>query len=95
MRLLVILVLLALTACCSVAFGGFVLTVDNDVFMSDHTDRNYTHGMEAMWTLMSDGKMGWDVVRESYGLRSRMYSPDDITDPNLPPPSSRPFSTTS
>lgn len=72
-------------------FGGFVLTVENDVFLKDATDHNYTHGMEAMWTQVSDGRWGYEVVRESYGLRTRMYSPDDITNPNPPPSSSHPW----
>ena len=55
---------------------GFVITEENDVFLKK--DNNYTQGLEMYVTDTSSNKEG-KLIKENWGLRSRMYTPDDIT----------------
>jgi lipid A 3-O-deacylase len=60
----------------SVAWAGFSLTVENDLFF--HTDDDYSHGTELAW--IDDARpTGGNLLRTSYGLNQLMYTPMDIT----------------
>ena len=67
---------------CSALAGGLVVTEENDLFM--RKDDNYTQGLDVSLTREVPGP-GGETVGEARGLRSRMYTPADISDPTNQP----------
>lgn len=82
--------------------GALSLVFENDLFF--HTDRDYTNGVLASYTLAPDDMPDWAVraarwlpffpqtgdVRASLSLGQNMYTPTDISLVN-PPPGVRPY----
>ena len=74
-RVLVVGMVLALMV--SSAMGsGFVITEENDFFLKK--DNNYTQGLE-MYFVDSEKNEKGELEKSSWGWRSRMYTPEDIT----------------
>ena len=70
--------------------GGFVITAENDVFMD--SDDNYSHGSEIEYTEDATGQIeDGDPFRVGYGINQLMFTPNDISDPNMPTQSDRPW----
>jgi len=67
--------------------AGFVITAENDAF--DGSDDNYSHGSELEYNYwIKDGQRAYRV---GYGINQLMYSPKDISDPDMPPKTDRPW----
>ena len=76
-------ILAALLLARVVSWGaGFGITWENDVFL--HKDDNYTQGLELYCVDTVTNEIGL-LERNVWGLRNRMYTPDDISDPNDQP----------
>jgi hypothetical protein len=62
--------------------GGFTITEENDFFQKK--DDNYTQGFELSVWDTSTNECG-EAHKDVWGLRSRMYTPDDISNPKNQP----------
>lgn len=73
---------------CAIVQAGVIITLENDALF-DQSDDNYSHGTEIEYVTWK-----YDTFvpyRVGYGINQLMFTPKDISDPNMPPMTDRPW----